>query len=351
MSELTNFVYLSKYAGQRFDLVQAGGGNTSVKLNDGTMIVKSSGVNLSEIEHDHGYVRLNLEKLKNILSDKNLEKLATRKEKDAYVSSHVEFAVVAGAGKPSIETLMHSLLGKYVLHVHPIVVNAALSHQDLVENFKDFAHKIIFVDYKTPGLDLAVELQKHCGPSGFEGLQIFMLKNHGLIVSGKSAYDVIEVTEDVLAACEKFLGTSFADYRLCNFVSDLVNGVISGNKIAYPICDMQVNNTLLEVLSMIPYCPDQVVYCGIQPLVLKSLEDEAAVKDYVTKIGHAPKIIVYKKNVFCVAQNVRKAREIEDVLKASLLTHALSDNMMDNLSMSEIEYLSGWDAEKHRESI
>lgn len=351
MSELTNFVYLSKYAGQRFDLVQAGGGNTSVKLNDETMVVKASGINLTEVEHNHGYVRMDLGKLKNILSDKNLEKLTTRKEKDAYVSSHVEFAVIAGAGKPSIETLMHALLGKYVLHVHPIVVNAALSHQDFAEHLKDFQHKIIFVDYKTPGIDLATELQKHCNKNNSQDIQIFMLKNHGLIVSGQSAYDVIEVTEDVLTACEKFLDTSFADYRLCNFVSDLVNGVISGNKIAYPICDMQVNNTLLEVLSMVPYCPDQVVYCGIQPLVLESLDDEAAVQEYVKKIGHAPKIVVYKEHVFCVAQNVKKAREIEDVLKASLLTHALSDNMMDNLSMSEIEYLTGWDAEKHREMI
>jgi rhamnose utilization protein RhaD (predicted bifunctional aldolase and dehydrogenase) len=37
MNEITDFVKYSKYAGQRFDLVQAGGGNSSVKLENVTM--------------------------------------------------------------------------------------------------------------------------------------------------------------------------------------------------------------------------------------------------------------------------------------------------------------------------
>ena len=31
MNELDKFVQISKYAGERFDLIQAGGGNSSVK--------------------------------------------------------------------------------------------------------------------------------------------------------------------------------------------------------------------------------------------------------------------------------------------------------------------------------
>ena len=40
MSEIKNFVEISKYAGERLDLVQAAGGNSSVKLNNGEMFNK-----------------------------------------------------------------------------------------------------------------------------------------------------------------------------------------------------------------------------------------------------------------------------------------------------------------------
>ena len=42
MIELKNFVEISKYAGERFDLVQAAGGNTSVKLKNSEMLIKAS---------------------------------------------------------------------------------------------------------------------------------------------------------------------------------------------------------------------------------------------------------------------------------------------------------------------
>lgn len=41
--EITNLIKLSKYAGMREDIIQSGGGNTSVKINDETMFIKSSG--------------------------------------------------------------------------------------------------------------------------------------------------------------------------------------------------------------------------------------------------------------------------------------------------------------------
>lgn len=40
---LDALVKMSKYAGQRFDLVQAGGGNTSVKFGN-KMYIKASGI-------------------------------------------------------------------------------------------------------------------------------------------------------------------------------------------------------------------------------------------------------------------------------------------------------------------
>ena len=61
--EITNLIKLSKYAGMREDIIQSGGGNTSVKINDETMFIKSSRYQLSEMEENVGYSKVNYKKI------------------------------------------------------------------------------------------------------------------------------------------------------------------------------------------------------------------------------------------------------------------------------------------------
>ena len=46
--ELIKFQNISRYSGERFDLVQAGGGNSSVKIDD-WMFIKASGYNMTNV--------------------------------------------------------------------------------------------------------------------------------------------------------------------------------------------------------------------------------------------------------------------------------------------------------------
>ena len=55
---LQELIKISKYAGMREDLVQAGGGNTSVKISKNEMLIKASGCQLSEVSKDYGYSRV-----------------------------------------------------------------------------------------------------------------------------------------------------------------------------------------------------------------------------------------------------------------------------------------------------
>ena len=57
---MQDFIKISKYAGMRNDLAQAGGGNTSVKLDDHIMLVKSSGFQLADVSEQAGYSRVDL---------------------------------------------------------------------------------------------------------------------------------------------------------------------------------------------------------------------------------------------------------------------------------------------------
>ena len=62
--EIESLIKLSKYAGMREDIIQAGGGNTSVKIDNETMFIKSSGYQLSEMEENAGYSKVNYKKRK-----------------------------------------------------------------------------------------------------------------------------------------------------------------------------------------------------------------------------------------------------------------------------------------------
>ena len=64
---LKDLVKISKYFGQRFDLTQAAGGNSSIKLGN-QMYIKSSGYSLSEVSLDNGYTLLDNDKLIDFLN-------------------------------------------------------------------------------------------------------------------------------------------------------------------------------------------------------------------------------------------------------------------------------------------
>ncbi len=67
MTGVEQLVALSRYAGSRFDLVQAGGGNASIKNGDGTMQIKASGCLLSEVDADYGHIRVDNDKISSFL--------------------------------------------------------------------------------------------------------------------------------------------------------------------------------------------------------------------------------------------------------------------------------------------
>ena len=157
MNELENFILMSKYAGERFDIVQAGGGNSSVKLEDGSMLIKASGFSLSEITNEKGYVKLDNKKVNEVLSNSELLEITDKRKREKASSDLIGNCILDSTGKPSIETFLHSLLGKYTLHTHPIAVNAITVQKDWKEILTGIFPNAVFVDYKTPGIELALE--------------------------------------------------------------------------------------------------------------------------------------------------------------------------------------------------
>lgn len=56
---MKDFERMSKYAGMREDLVQAGGGNSAYKIANDKMAIKASGYQLADITEKTGYAIVN----------------------------------------------------------------------------------------------------------------------------------------------------------------------------------------------------------------------------------------------------------------------------------------------------
>ena len=346
MSELQDFIEISKYAGERFDLVQAGGGNSSVKNDDGTMFIKASGVYLSEVEENYGFSVVKNQELLNIFNEENIINETDKRRRDKLVSDCINKFNLTTNFRPSIETLLHSLLKKYTLHTHPVVVNAITNRVNWKEVLLElFGNDIIIVDYKTPGLELAIELKKQING---KNPSIIFLQNHGLIVTSDKKEDIKSLTEFVLEKIEKYLNMDMSKYKLTNEVSALIN---NGN-IAYLSEDEYLNKMInSKYITSLPFCPDKMVYCGVKALCLKD-NPKQEIENYKQKYFDIPKVVIYKGYLFFIAKNIKKAKEIEDVFKFHLMSLEINKN--DNINYlqdSEIEYIGNWEAEKYRREI
>ena len=147
---MEGFVKISKYAGMREDLVQAGGGNSSFKISDDKMAVKASGFQLADITINDGYALVNQKIIMELfLNASDFSNITENVSKTILEESFIE------GKKPSIETFLHAISGRYTLHTHPIVVNVLACRKGGMKVLRELFPKALIVPYATPGVELA----------------------------------------------------------------------------------------------------------------------------------------------------------------------------------------------------
>jgi ribulose-5-phosphate 4-epimerase/fuculose-1-phosphate aldolase len=356
MIELENLIKISKYAGQRFDLVQAGGGNSSVKLDGGKMLVKASGFSLSEVEKTSGYVCVDNYKILKFLDNESKTKSLPTQEllqkSDQCLNSAIEDK---NKYRPSIETFLHSLLGKYVLHTHPIAVNVISCKPSWKEEFEKLFNEALCISYKTPGIELGFELLKEL--NSFKQKhgnlpQIIFLQNHGLVINSKEPNEISELTDSVVEKLEKHIGLDLSPYRITNKISKLIHAECNKYFLIAYRSHIQLPAGDLKSKACFALFPDDVVYCGLPPAHIKNLQDADAIFAYQRQHGHMPKIVIFGDSVFFIARNVRKAKEIEDVFIAHFLVKkTVKKKIINFISQHNKKIISGWAAEQYRQEL
>lgn len=356
MIEIKQLVQMSKYAGERFDLIQAGGGNSSVKLSDGTMLIKASGFHLSDITETTGITKVDNKKAVDLLNDQNID-LLSKKKRELLAARGISNVTLTPELKPSIETLLHSLLAKYTLHTHPLVVNAITCQSNWQESLSKCFQDAMFIPYGTPGIDLALIMKtklEQYDEKGWIQPKIIFLQNHGLIVSSDNIEDIYSIEDWVVDTIARKLNIDLSHYKLPNAISKMINQFSNELMISYLSEDEQLNSLLKtdhNLFFSAPFCPDKLVYCGISAVELNSLDDLEPIKKYQNKYCDLPRVILYQNHLFFIASNVKKAREIEEVFKFHVMVMNMTDGDVNYLPEEEVTYLGNWDAEKYRQEL
>jgi len=321
------------------------------------LTIKASGFSLSEVEEDKGYSQLNNKQLLSIFDDTKITSSLDKKQRENFAKEKVYQALLTPDSRPSIETLLHALLDTVTLHVHPIVVNAITCQVEWKETITMlFGEHVLCVPYHTPGIDLALALKKEMET---KKSPIIFLQNHGLIVTAKNVSDVIKITEQVVSVIEAYLKVDYSHYKYTNIFSALINKISKQPMIAYLSRDKELLDLLKEEKKIHKYehfCPDTLVYCGLQFITMISLDD-VEINLYMKKYNEIPRVISFKKKLFFIAPSVKKAKEMEDVFKFHFLTWHLACKNIERkekinvLSDHEIKYLNNWEAEKYRQKL
>lgn len=197
---LDQLVYLSNRIGQEPQLVQPGGGNTSIKLGD-ELLVKGSGTDLRTIGRD-GFTRLALPALAALRTADTMP--------DAEMMRFMAGCMLRPGPVPSVETPLHSLLPYAVIaHTHDVATMSLTNVRDgvaerLIEDL--FGRAIVYVPYVRPGFPLARAVRDVAGRLPGETIGL-ALAHHGLMVwadDARACYArllrVVNGIEDYLAS-------------------------------------------------------------------------------------------------------------------------------------------------------
>lgn len=221
ISVLDQLVALSNALGRpELDYVILGEGNTSCRVDNETFWVKASGTELRTITAA-GFVQVAFDRALALVERPNLT--------DADVKAGLSAAKVdpSSPGHPSVETLLHALCLQlpgvnFIGHTHATAVNMLTCSTGFEQAYAGrlFPDEIVscgpapvLVPYTDPGVPLAVEVwsrvQRYLNQYG-EQPKVILIRNHGLIVLGKSPQQVLDVTAMAVKTARILLGACAA---------------------------------------------------------------------------------------------------------------------------------------------
>ena len=373
---LAQLIAISRAVGANRDYVQAGGGNSSVKSPDGTtMAIKASGTPLTAMSEAAGWVELDTAGVLSIFDRSDLAALDAN-TREARVLQHLFSAVIGGSGRPSVESALHAMLGRVVIHTHPVAANA-LNCGPGLEALEEItpAGELppLWVPYADPGWRLATtiksaaeayEKKHHHSPA------VIFMENHGLLVSAHEAQACLALHNEWVGRCERYFAPQAPPLRAPSGLdsSALRKAMVSlrqawsGARGSAPFVRLTSDAELAgvacderaEILASGALTPDHIVYTGSHALVSESLEELVAKLKPALNEKAPPRVAMIREvGTFLLAENAAKlgAAEALGVTAARITRLALGRGGAHNLSAASAEFIINWEVEHYRAAL
>ena len=369
-------IEISCTVGSNLDYVQAGGGNTSVKSPDGrTMAIKASGTTLTSMSESTGWVEVDIAQVLSIFDRSDLSALESN-VREARVLQHLSMVVVGGSGRPSVETVLHAMLGRVVIHTHPVAANAlncGPGSKVLREITPAGETLPLWVPYTDPGWRLATavklsaeayEKKNGCPPA------VIFMENHGLLVSAPDVRACLALHKEWVARCERYFSPEAPPVRTPSGLDSaaLRKAMVSLRRVwrevrgsapfarltddaelAGVACDERAQTLAEGSLS-----PDHIVYTGAHAVVAESLDDlPGKLKPALSEKAPPRVAIVRNTGTFLLAENSAKldAAESLGVAAARIMRLAAGRGSAHNLAPASAEFIINWEAEHYRSAL
>jgi NAD(P)-dependent dehydrogenase (short-subunit alcohol dehydrogenase family) len=264
---------------------------------------------------------------------------------------------------------LHALFPyKFVLHVHPALVNgltcvkegAALSKQ----LFKDIA---VWVELTKPGYILAAtchHLFEDSHKKTGEYPKVAILQNHGLFVAADTTEEIDQIMENIMDTLTKVVANS-SHFAPIPFDEERATKLLPALRMLYSkegksIAGFCTNNEVMDFVShkekfsklVKPFTPDHIVYCKDEPLFIE--EDECLIRDfeeYHNRKGYSPKIVAIKNLGFIALGASKKESDIATLLFLDAIRIArYGESFGELLPMTEemTEFILTWEMEQYR---
>lgn len=335
--EIKNLKRLSRRIGNDRLLIQAAGGNTSIKNND-IMWIKASGTQLKNATKKNIFVGVRWKEIKNTL------------KKNPNKADKPQLFLTKKGLKPSIETCLHAVMPhKVVVHTHCVDVIAIASQKNAKQKFKKLfgEYNWGFVKYTKPGAKLAQNVSKIIKPD----MDVVFFENHGVIFGAET----VKEAEKLLNIITRRIRTKPSTK------SNAVTKISVPEIIRHKYKLMPKNNPLhlicrkpkqLEQVRKGALTPDQVVFCGEYVPVINNISQAEKIIKQANKKLHKQPVILLIKNVgaFVKKDASETEKKIADCV-GDVMARISKNAELVYISKSECGKLLNWDAEKYRTNL
>ena len=388
-SPMDQLVKLSRFYGSDPQMVIAGGGNTSVKV-DGTLWVKGSGSSLAKITPE-GFVEMTRSDLdtllKQTLSNDRMQREAQFKSAVMAARIHPE-----KGQRPSVEAVLHNLMPRtYVVHTHCTMVNmftCCLKGEELLR--KKLGNTFVWIGDVDPGFQLATVLRDAIDAfkkqTGKDCPRAVIMQNHGLVMSGNTPDEVKADTDWLLselrplvaelagkpgfgtltpsdaAEARQQVGVIGPALRALLGTDDKLKVIRfeDGPEVMDLVCGSQGHETVAGgALS-----PDQIVYCKSFPLWFEAVKGEApietvgrlrtAVAAHEKATRFPPNVVLVKGvGMFAISDDVASSASVRlvylDAIK--IMAGARGLGGIRYLQPDFRAFIEDWEVESYRKSV